>query len=151
MIVSGVFYTGRSEYVEQQAVAKIEKSQRAQGPALIATRDAGAKFLTRFVFLVLFVFFVRTRRDLRSVVAILVAALLFTYFSVEHRRGTVRLGNGTPAIAVGSRRRRVRRTKSEQAGLFRAARADAAVVRAARRSSNRSGTRCGAWSPRSPS
>jgi O-antigen ligase len=94
MIVSGVFYTGRSEYVEQQAVAKIEKSQRAQGPALIATRDAGAKFLTRFVFLVLFVFFVRTRRDLRSVVAILVAALLFTYFSVSTGEGQFGWGTG---------------------------------------------------------
>lgn len=94
MIVSGVFYTGRSEYVEQQAVSKIEKSQRSQGPALIATRDAGAKFLTRLVFLVLFVFFVRTRRDLRAVVGILVAALLFTYFSVSTGEGQFGWGTG---------------------------------------------------------
>jgi hypothetical protein len=94
MIVSGVFYTGQSEYVQQQAAAKIERSQRAQGPALIATRDAGAKFLTRFVFLVLFVFFVRTNRDLRSVVAILVAALLFTYFSVSTGEGQFGWGTG---------------------------------------------------------
>jgi len=94
MIMSGVFYTGANEYVEAQAAAKVEASQRSQGPALFATRDAAAKFLTRFVFLVLFVFFIRTKRDLNSVVAILVAALLFTYFSVSTGEGQFGWGTG---------------------------------------------------------
>ena len=63
LIVSGTFYSGGSEYVQEKATAKIELSARAQGPALFATRDEGAKLITRFVFLLLFVFFVRTNRD----------------------------------------------------------------------------------------
>lgn len=94
MIVSSSYYTGTSEYVERTAQEKIERSTRAQGPALIQTRDAGAKFLTRFVFLVLFVFFIRTNRDLQTVVAIIVASLLFTYFSVGTGEGIGGWGTG---------------------------------------------------------
>lgn len=94
MILSSSFYTGSSEFVERSAQEKIERSQRAQGPALFQTRDAAAKFLTRFVFLVLFVFFVRTNRDLTSVAGIVVAALLFTYFSVSTGEGQFGWGTG---------------------------------------------------------
>lgn len=94
MITSGIYYTNTSEYVEQTAQEKIERSQRAQGPALIQTRDAAAKFMTRFAFLVLFVFFVRTRGDLYGTVAIVVAALLFTYFSVSTGEGQFGWGTG---------------------------------------------------------
>ncbi|MFN2376218.1 MAG: O-antigen ligase family protein [Candidatus Binatia bacterium] len=94
MVVSGVFYTGTSEYVEQSAQAKIEASHRAQGPALFQTRDDAAKFMTRFAFLVFFVFFVRTARDLQIVVGIVVAALLFTYFSVGTGEGVGGWGTG---------------------------------------------------------
>lgn len=94
MIVSGSYYTGQSEYVQETAQAKVEASARAQGPALFATRDAAAKFLTRFVFLVLFVFFIRTNRDLESVVGIIIFALLFTYFSVGTGEGIAGWGTG---------------------------------------------------------
>lgn len=94
MIVSSSYYTGTNEAVQQSAQEKIERSERAQGPALFQTRDAAAKFLTRFVFLVLFVFFVRTNRDLESVVGIIVAALLFTYFSVGIGEGVGGWGTG---------------------------------------------------------
>jgi len=94
MIVSGSFYAGSSEYVQQTAQEKIERSTRAQGPALFQTRDAAAKFLTRFVFLVLFVYFVRTNRDLESVVVIIVGALLFTYFSLGTGEGIGGWGTG---------------------------------------------------------
>lgn len=94
LLVSSALYTGQSEYVAQRDVSKIEKSQRSQGPALIATRDAGAKYLTRFVFLILFVFFVRTNRDLRIVAGILIAALMTTYFSVGTGEGAAGWGTG---------------------------------------------------------
>ena len=94
MIVSGSFYAGTSEYVERTAQEKIERSERAQGPALFQTRDAAAKFLTRLVFLVLFVFFIRTNRDLETVVGIIVAALLFSYFSVGTGEGVGGWGTG---------------------------------------------------------
>jgi O-antigen ligase len=94
IITSAVFYTNTSEFVQQQEAAKIERSARAQGPALFATRDESAKFVTRFVFLVLFVFFVRTNRDLLFVSGILVAALLFTYFSTGTGEGIAGWGTG---------------------------------------------------------
>lgn len=94
LLISSALYTGQSEYVEQRDVSKVEKSQRSQGPALFATRDAGAKYLTRFVFLILFVFFVRTNRDLRIVSGILVLALLTTYFSVGTGEGAAGWGTG---------------------------------------------------------
>jgi O-antigen ligase len=50
--------------------------------------------VTRLAFLVLFVFFVRTAADLRAVVAIIVAALLFTYFSVSTGEGQFGWGTG---------------------------------------------------------
>ena len=94
LIISSAFYSGGSEYVEEKASAKVEASTRAQGPALFATRDEGAKLMTRFVFLMLFVFFVRTARDLQIVVAILVASLLFTYFSIGTGEGIAGWGTG---------------------------------------------------------
>lgn len=94
MVVSSSFYTGSSEFVERTAQEKIDRSQRAQGPALFQTRDAAAKFLTRFVFLVIFVFFVRTNRDLQTVAAIVVGSLLFTYFSVSTGEGQFGWGTG---------------------------------------------------------
>jgi O-antigen ligase len=95
LVTSASFYSSAgTEIVGERAEAKIERSTRAQGPALFATRDEGAKLLTRLVFLVLFVFFVRTARDLQTVVLILVAALLFTYFSIGTGEGVAGWGTG---------------------------------------------------------
>ena len=97
MIASAMFYTPANEYGEVLEQAKIARSQRAQGPALIQTRDAGAKLLTRFAFLVFFVFFMRTPRDLKIVVVMIVACLLLTYFSVSTAEG--QFGWGPAACA----------------------------------------------------
>jgi O-antigen ligase len=94
LLISASFYGGGSEVVEERDVAKVEASTRAQGPALFETRDAAAKLLTRLAFLLLFVFFVRTNRDLQLVVAVLVAALLFTYFSIGTGAGIAGWGTG---------------------------------------------------------
>ena len=94
MIVSGIFYTPSSEDGLAMEQAKVERSQRGQGPALIATRDDAAKFLTRFAFLVFFVFFIRTPRDLKWIVAMIIACLLLTYFSVSTEEGPFGWGTG---------------------------------------------------------
>jgi hypothetical protein len=94
MIASGMFYTPANEYGEVLEQAKIARSQRVQGPALIATRDSGAKLLTRFAFLIFFVFFIRTPRDLKIVVLMIVACLLMTYFSVSTAEGLRGWGTG---------------------------------------------------------
>lgn len=94
LILSSTFYGGGSEVIADRAAAKVERSQRAQGPALFSTRDEAAKLVTRMVFLILFVFFVRTNRDLKTVVLILVAALLATYFSVGMGEGQAGWGTG---------------------------------------------------------
>jgi len=94
MIVSGIFYTPSSEIGEVMEQAKVERSQRGQGPALIATRDDAAKFLTRFAFLLFFVFFIRTPRDLKWVVTVILACLLMTYFSVSTEEGPFGWGTG---------------------------------------------------------
>jgi hypothetical protein len=94
MIVSSAFYSPSSEYAQELEQAKIERSQRAQGPALIATRDAGAKLLTRFAFLAFFVFFIRTPRDLKWVIVMIIACLVFTFFSVSSSEGIAGWGTG---------------------------------------------------------
>jgi len=94
MTVSGMFYTPSSEDGQAMEAAKIERSQRTQGPALIETRDAAAKFLTRYVFLIFFVFFIRTKRDLGWIVAIIIACLVFTYFSTSTGEGEFGWGTG---------------------------------------------------------
>jgi len=94
MIGASIYYTPASEIAREMMVAKIQASQRAQGAALISTRDEGIKFLTRFVFLVFFVFFIRTPRDLKWVIGILVAVLVITYCSVSTEAGPLGWGTG---------------------------------------------------------
>ena len=94
MIGSSIFYTPPAEYGSLPEARKMLTSKRAQGPALIATRDARAKFLTRFVFLLFFVFFIRSPRDVKLVVAMIVACLLLTYFNVSTAAGPAGWGTG---------------------------------------------------------
>jgi len=94
MVTSGVFYTPSTEYVNVRDQQKLETSRRAQGPALIATRNPGTKFLTRFVFLTFFVFFIRSPRDLKWVVGIIISCLLLTYLSVSSEAGPFGWGAG---------------------------------------------------------
>ncbi len=96
MIGSSIFYTPPAEYsyMSLPDVRRVLTSKRAQGPALIATRDARAKFLTRFVFLLFFVFFIRSPRDVKMVVAMIIACLLMTYFNVSTAAGPAGWGTG---------------------------------------------------------
>lgn len=94
MIGSAMMYTPSTEYGQVVEDQKIARSQRAQGPALIQTRDAGTKFMTRYVFLLFFVFFIRTPRDLKTVVLMIIACLLMTYFSVSAEAGPFGWGTG---------------------------------------------------------
>ena len=94
MVGSGMMYTPSTEYGQVVENEKIARSQRAQGPALIQTRDAGTKFTTRFAFLLFFVFFIRTPRDLKTVVLMIVACLMLTYFSVSSEAGPFGWGTG---------------------------------------------------------
>lgn len=94
MIGASYYYTPVSEIAQEIMAAKIEASQRVQGPALISTRNATVKFLTRFVFLTFFVFFIRTPRDVKWVIGVLVAVLVITYFSVSTEAGPLGWGTG---------------------------------------------------------
>jgi O-antigen ligase len=94
MIVSGWFYTPSGDAGVTPEAQRIQTSRRAQGPALISTRDASAKFLTRFVFLTFFVFFVRTPRDAKLAAGTIIACLLMTYFSVSTAEGELGWGTG---------------------------------------------------------
>jgi O-antigen ligase len=94
MIVSSWFYVPSGDIGSIPETQRIETSARSQGPALISTRDASAKFLTRFVFLTFFVFFVRTPRDAKIAAGTIIACLLMTYFSVSTGEGQFGWGTG---------------------------------------------------------
>ena len=94
MIGSGIYYTPSNEIMEQRDLARIEQSARTQGPALIATRDAGTKFLTRYVFLAFFVFFIRTPRDAKMVAWAIIGCLMATYLSLSAEAGPFGWGTG---------------------------------------------------------
>jgi O-antigen ligase len=94
MMASSSFYVPSSELDNAEDVIKIETSRRTQGAALIATRDAGTKFLTRYVFLLFFLFFVRSPRDIKFVVGIVIGCLLLTYFNVSTEAGAFGWGTG---------------------------------------------------------
>lgn len=62
--------------------------------ALIETRDRGVKYVTRFAFVVFFVFFVRTPQQLKVIVGILLSVLLMTYLNVGSEAGELGWGRG---------------------------------------------------------
>ncbi len=62
--------------------------------ALIETRDRRIKYVTRYAFVVFFVFFVRTPRQLKIVVGILLSVLLLTYLNVGTEAGELGWGRG---------------------------------------------------------
>ncbi len=94
MIVSSWFYVPSADVGVAPENQRIQTSRRSQGPALISTRDSSAKFLTRFVFLTFFVFFVRTPRDAKLAAGTIIACLLMTYFSVSTGEGEFGWGTG---------------------------------------------------------
>ena len=94
MLASSTFYVPSTQLDNSRDQIKIETSRRTQGPALIATRNAGTKFLTRFVFLLFFVFFIRSPRDVQLVCGIIVGCLLLTYLNVSTEAGPFGWGAG---------------------------------------------------------
>jgi len=94
MIVSATLYRPSIQWESARQAEKIATSRRAQGPALVATRDASAKFLTRFVFLLFFIFFIRSPRDMKAVVGVIIACLLMTYMNVSAEAGPFGWGTG---------------------------------------------------------
>jgi hypothetical protein len=94
MIGSSIFYSPGVDVGRDIAAERALTSSRSQGPALISTRDAGTKFFTRYVFLIFFVFFVRTPRDLKIVAGTIIACLLLTYLSVSAEAGPLGWGTG---------------------------------------------------------
>jgi O-antigen ligase len=94
MIGSATFYRPAVDVGRDFLAERAATSARGQGEALIATRDDSAKFLTRFVFLVFLVYFVRTPRDMTLVAGTIVACLLATYFSVSAEEGARGWGTG---------------------------------------------------------
>lgn len=94
MIGSATFYRPSVDVGRDFLAERAATSARGQGAALIATRDDSAKFLTRFVFLVFVVYFVRTPRDMKLVAGTIIACLLATYFSVSAEEGIRGWGTG---------------------------------------------------------
>jgi O-antigen ligase len=94
MIGSAALYRPSIDMGRDFLAERAVTSERGQGAALIATRDDSAKFLTRFVFMVFLVYFVRTPRDMKMVVATIVGCLLATYFSVSAEEGIRGWGTG---------------------------------------------------------
>ena len=94
VITAGVFYTPAIDTGRDPIAERALTSQRDQGEALISTRDAGAKFFTRYVFLVFMVYFLRTPRDMKLVAGTVVLCLLATYLSVSTEEGARGFGTG---------------------------------------------------------
>lgn len=64
------------------------------GRQLVRTQDQNVKFMTRYVFLLFFAFFVRTPAQLKAVLAMLVGILLLTYSNVSAEAGEAGWGRG---------------------------------------------------------
>jgi len=94
VVVSAAYYHPTEDPLAQRIQAKIAKSKRAQGPALIQTRGAQQKAVTRFVFLCFFVFFIRTPRDLKLAAGTVIACLLASYLTASSGVGPAGWGTG---------------------------------------------------------
>ncbi len=73
---------------------EVQKIRASQGATMVEMRDARTKFVTRLAFLVFFVFFVRSPRDLKLVAATIVGCLLLTYLQVSASEGVFGWGTG---------------------------------------------------------
>ena len=101
LTTSGQYYN-RDISVEGQETVQLRRGSereiygarvQTQG-ALIATRDKRVKFATRYAFLLFFVFFVRTPRQLKGVVALLLFVLFMSYASSGTQAGELGWGEG---------------------------------------------------------
>lgn len=62
--------------------------------ALIQTRDRRIKYVTRYAFVLFFVFFVRTPQQMKTVVGVLLSVLFLTYTNVGTEAGELGWGEG---------------------------------------------------------
>ncbi len=108
LLTAGVLYNTELELGGQASLelrAGVERvvggARRTEGPQLISTRDVRVRFLTRYVFLLFFVFFVRTPRQMRIVVAVLIGVLLLTTANLTTEAGAAGWGRGRLKVAGG--------------------------------------------------
>ncbi len=102
LLSSGVVYNryvgdveGRATIEERKGVSKELYGQRkAGGELLVRTRDPRIKIVTRYAFLLFFVFFVRTPRQIKVVIALLLSVLLLSYMNVSSEAGELGWGKG---------------------------------------------------------
>jgi len=102
LLSSGVVYNryvgdaeGRASIEERKGVSKeLYGPRKASGELLVRTRDPRIKIVTRYVFLLFFVFFVRTPRQLKIVVALLLSVLLLSYLNLSSEAGELGWGRG---------------------------------------------------------
>ncbi len=69
--------------------------------SIVRTRDPAIKLMTRYAFLLFFVFFVRTPRQLKMVLAVLIGILLLTYLNVSTEAGELGWGRGRLRVQAG--------------------------------------------------
>lgn len=102
LLSSGVLYNRTVGDLEGQATIEqrrgVDKElygpRRAGGELLIRTRDPRIKIVTRFVFLLFFVFFVRTPNQIKLVVGLLLSVLLLSYLNLSSEAGELGWGRG---------------------------------------------------------
>ncbi|MBI5506860.1 MAG: O-antigen ligase family protein [Deltaproteobacteria bacterium] len=102
LLSSGVVYNryvgdveGRASIEERRGVSKeLYGPRKTGGELLVRTRDPRIKIVTRYVFLLFFVFFVRTPRQLKLVVALLLSVLLLSYLNLSSEAGELGWGRG---------------------------------------------------------
>jgi O-antigen ligase len=102
LLTSGVIYNRDIGGLEGQAVAQQLKdthkemfgARRPSGDVLIRTRDPKIKILTRYVFLLFFVFFVRTPGQIKVIIGLLLSVLLMSYLNLSSEAGELGWGRG---------------------------------------------------------
>ncbi|HYC01381.1 MAG TPA: O-antigen ligase family protein [Candidatus Limnocylindrales bacterium] len=102
LLSSGVIYnrtigTGDDEQTmeERKGMSKeLYGARKAGGELLVRTRDPRVKIVTRYVFLLFFVFFVRTPRQLKVIVGLLLSVLLMSYLNLSSEAGELGWGKG---------------------------------------------------------
>lgn len=102
LLSSGVFYNrtvgdseGQATVEERRGLDKeMYGARRTGGELLVRTRDPRVKIVTRMVFLLFFVFFVRTPAQIKVVVGLLLSVLLMSYLNVSSEAGELGWGRG---------------------------------------------------------
>ncbi|MFP6625441.1 MAG: O-antigen ligase family protein [Deltaproteobacteria bacterium] len=92
-IASATFYNP-GDVTGGVTIEKVHKLRAQSGPTMIEMRDQRTKYMTRYAFLLFFVFFVRRPQDIRWVVAIIISCLLLTYLQVSVQEGPFGWGTG---------------------------------------------------------